>query len=276
MKPRNRLSNRITASFKPYRWWHGLTLAGLFDPEINTERPAWVRSRKRRPGETLGAAVAAREMFVMLGASIMIFAPCGVIVQRLKPDLWWWSIIIFVAFGIAVAIANIRTLRRLYRGYWSERLVGEYLDGLERTGARVLHDLEGDGFNIDHLVVAKGGLYVIETKGIRPPKKGKPAPIVYRNGKLTLGGRPLASDPLRQVRQAATATKKLVVAMGEDVPIRPVVIIPGRYIEGRPSGPGEPWVLAMKGFPKWMTNDAEALSEDGIRNVYQKLRARLE
>jgi hypothetical protein len=53
------------------------------------------------------------------------------------------------------------------RGSRAEREVGAEIDLLREHGALVLHDVELDRGNIDHVVVLPRGAYVIETKATR-------------------------------------------------------------------------------------------------------------
>jgi len=52
------------------------------------------------------------------------------------------------------------------RGAIGETIVGRVLDGLDRDGVRVLHDraMPGRSANIDHIAVARSGVYVIDAK----------------------------------------------------------------------------------------------------------------
>ena len=45
-----------------------------------------------------------------------------------------------------------------------ERVVAEHLQQLVGAGWRVFHDIQGDGFNIDHVVIGAGGISAVETK----------------------------------------------------------------------------------------------------------------
>jgi hypothetical protein len=51
-----------------------------------------------------------------------------------------------------------KTLRNLRLGRDGERAVGEYLDRMRSPVTRVLHDLVGDEFNIDHVFIAPQGV----------------------------------------------------------------------------------------------------------------------
>lgn len=58
-------------------------------------------------------------------------------------------------------------------GLLAERVTGMQLNRLVAQNCLVLHDLPGEGFNIDHVVVAPRGVYVVETKSFRKPKDAK-------------------------------------------------------------------------------------------------------
>ena len=47
---------------------------------------------------------------------------------------------------------------------WGERLVGETLNQLSGDTTYVFHDIPGERFNVDHIIVSTRGVYVIETK----------------------------------------------------------------------------------------------------------------
>src|SRR5690242_10380767 len=60
---------------------------------------------------------------------------------------------------VAIAYAAIQTRRHLARlkglklGRDGEKAVGQYLEQVREGNARVFHDLVGDGFNLDHVLV---------------------------------------------------------------------------------------------------------------------------
>lgn len=55
-------------------------------------------------------------------------------------------------------------IKRLRLGRDGEKVVGQYLETLRETSAKVFHDIPAKGFNLTHVVTAKSGIYVIETK----------------------------------------------------------------------------------------------------------------
>src|SRR5574341_2607275 len=66
------------------------------------------------------------------------------------------------------AVYRLLIIRKRYRdlrlGLEGEKRVGQFLENLRREGCEVFHDIPGDGFNIDHVVVSPHGVFVIETK----------------------------------------------------------------------------------------------------------------
>jgi hypothetical protein len=92
-------------------------------------------------------------------------------------------IIAYCAFGFWFTVKQIK---RLKLGRDGERAVAEQLDVLKRQGAIIFHDLIGDGFNLDHVVLSSQGVFVVETKTRTKPIKG--SPTVTFDGNRT-GGR---------------------------------------------------------------------------------------
>jgi hypothetical protein len=78
--------------------------------------------------------------------------------------------------SIGFLIVRVLQLRRrawnLRLGRDGERLVGQSLEELRLVGAEVFHDVLGDGFNLDHVVISDRGVFVIETKTRSKPKTG--------------------------------------------------------------------------------------------------------
>src|SRR6266446_2229546 len=85
--------------------------------------------------------------------------------------------------SIGFLIVKVLQLRKrawnLRVGRDGERLVGQSLEELRSVGAQVFHDVLGEGFNLDHVVICDRGVFVIETKTRSKPKAG---------GKVTFDG----------------------------------------------------------------------------------------
>lgn len=81
---------------------------------------------------------------------------------------------------------------------------------------------------------------------------------------------------MAQARLAASALRKLLAAHGVTPPVRPVVIFPGWYVNGRPTGADGVWVLNQKAFPKWLQREPHYLSETEVAEIERKLRLTFE
>jgi hypothetical protein len=99
-----------------------------------------------------------------------------------------------------------RSFRRLNRGERGELRVAEILDDLRSSGYRAFHDLVGNGYNIDHVVVGPAGVFAIETKF-----RSGYGEIEFRNGEgLFVGGYPEEKDCLKQARGNALEVNRII------------------------------------------------------------------
>jgi hypothetical protein len=60
--------------------------------------------------------------------------------------------------------STLNEYRRCRLGFSGERAVGHHLNQLAAEGYRIYHDLQFEGFNIDHVLVGPSGVYSVETK----------------------------------------------------------------------------------------------------------------
>ena len=94
------------------------------------------------------------------------------------------GVVAYTARKLVLAKCKIATLRLARDG---ERVIGQFLEGLRESGYRVLHDIVGDNFNIDHLLIGPRGVFTIETKTISKPARGK-AEIDYDGTEILVNG----------------------------------------------------------------------------------------
>lgn len=75
---------------------------------------------------------------------------------------------IVTLFFIIRAFRKVKALRKSLNNYRKglegERLVGEVLNKLSNDNTFIFHDIPGDRFNVDHIIVSTRGVFVIETK----------------------------------------------------------------------------------------------------------------
>lgn len=121
-----------------------------------------------------------------------------------------------------------------YLGWFGERVVAEKLAPLRFSGWRVFHDVpfvnNGKSFNIDHVVVGEGGLFVLETK-VRRKGGGRSGQaddhVVFDGQALHWPRFKNDEEGLEQVeRNAATLSAWIKEELGFTVPATPILVIP--------------------------------------------------
>jgi hypothetical protein len=148
-------------------------------------------------------------------------------------------------------------------GRRGEREVGRMLEQLRAIGYEVFHDIPGDGFNVDHAVIGPGGIFAIETKTISKPAKGR-AEIDYDGQRVLIGGFTPDRDPIAQANASADHIADIINRMtGHKVPVRPIVLFPGWWVNTQPRG-CHTWVLNPKGVRRFLENEPTRLSREDI------------
>jgi hypothetical protein len=116
--------------------------------------------------------------------------------------------------------------RRFNRGERGERHVADVLEELRADGYKPIHDIVGDGFNVDHVLVGPAGVFAIETKF-----RAGHGEITFQNGEtLVVGGFPEEKDCLKQARGSAKAISQLIaVNCGRVEWVKPIVVFVGDW-----------------------------------------------
>lgn len=163
-----------------------------------------------------------------------------------------------IAFGTWRFLSIRGRVRRLKLGRDGERVVGQFLERLRENGGQVFHDVPGEGFNLDHVVISPRGIYAIETKTWRKP--WPEAKIVVDGDTLKAAGNKPDRDPIIQVSAAARwLGKKLEESTGKLFAVRGVVVFPGWFVEQR--GPrGDVWVLEPKMLPGFIEQERTSIA----------------
>jgi hypothetical protein len=173
-----------------------------------------------------------------------------------------------------VAIIKIvrlkRQLKNLRLGRDGERVVGQFLDEqLRARGYHLFHDVvvrpqSGGAFNIDHIAIGAGGIFVLETKTRNKPALGDPV-VEYDGEAVKVGYGPRDPSDVQQVAaNARWLADMLEKTTGQRIlAIRPVLLYPGWWIEGSSSGK-DVWVLEPKALPKWLDNERPRLTDEQI------------
>ena len=166
------------------------------------------------------------------------------------PALFW-----IFAVRVWLAMRKLRTdLRNARLGFDGERVVASELNQLlglaDPYHYHAFHDFvfdmkpggERTTFNIDHIAIGQKGVFVIETKARR--KGLKPSATGQENHKLVYDGAALKSPSgyrdEKPIQQAMLSAKELRAwireVTGFEVPVTPIVVILGWYIDRKGRG----------------------------------------
>lgn len=156
-------------------------------------------------------------------------------------------------------------LKQLKQGIEGEKAVGQFLERLRENGYQVFHDLTGDDFNVDHVIIGPAGVFTIETKTISKPVRGD-VKIMFDGETIQINGHMMERNPVRQAKAQASWLKKILQeSTGREYKVRPVVVFPGWYVEQKPGSSREMWVLEPKALPKFLENAPNVLSAEEIK-----------
>lgn len=186
-------------------------------------------------GDLMGAVML---MYLALPITFMAWAGTRTPLDRVR---WGWPETSFLVLGVAFFgyglygyIRAHRARERARDGLLAESVTGMQLNRLIAHGCIVMHDLPGEGFNIDHVVIAPRGVYAVETKSFRKPRR------VARgdNFRVSFDGIMLKfpdftqKQAVEQARsQAQWLTKVLREALGRDITVIPALSLPGWLVE---------------------------------------------
>ncbi|MEX2488935.1 MAG: nuclease-related domain-containing protein [Pseudomonadales bacterium] len=185
-----------------------------------------------------------------------------------SPVMPWHFTIVFIT---ALALTSYKFLkikpiiRNMKLGRDGEKTVGQFLESLRESGAKVFHDIPGDNFNLDHIVITTAGIFLIETKTYSKPARGEPT-ITFDGQSVTLRERGSFEAPVIQVKAGSVWLRELLkTSTGRDFPIRPVLAFPGWFVQ--PTAEAKKsriWVLNPKALPAFISNSSACISSDDV------------
>ncbi len=160
-------------------------------------------------------------------------------------------------------------LDNLRRGRDGERYVGQLLEGLRKDGYRVFHDIAADNFNLDHVVIGKTGIYVVETKTWGNNASIKSA--TYDGRTLTLNGYAVPKNPISQVQaEARWLSDILRKSIGNKFYVQPIIALPSKFIDPSVNKTLEPEnvrLLNPKTIATFLNHDAEKLTDEQVNQA---------
>jgi len=145
-----------------------------------------------------------------------------------------------------------------------EKAVGQFLESLRASGYSVFHDLIGTDFNVDHVIIGPAGVFTIETKTWNKPRQGSPR-ITFDGETLRAAGFEPDRNPVIQAKaQASWLQRLLMESTGKTLPVRPVILFPGWYIEDSRASCKDLWVLEPKALPKFLANEPSVVTPEDV------------
>jgi hypothetical protein len=198
--------------------------------------------------------------------------------------------LLWVALVLGMVFCSVFAIRAKGRviTYWNHRLgllgeqvVGLILDRLSSDSIRVFHDLEiiepgKKPWNIDHVVLTPAGIFAIETKTRSKPKDtgpgGQAGHKVIFDGEQLLFPAPMQADRHGLAQSQSNAdwlAGKLTDLNGTPIPVNPVLVLPGWWVEGKGKGPVA--VLNPKGLPCFLTGRPNIFSDKQFRAINAQL-----
>ena len=280
-------------------WWlvpflivsipYGVVIGALFlwlkRDKAGKRRSPLTRDLLRAPGQSLDAKLQSEELDPSVYLFIAPLTPLFLYTLYLSSRFYNHtpfsplSLVVNVVAGVGVVVycvfklIQIAKTRLKYRlGLEAEMAAGQELNQLLRSGYWVFHDLPAENFNIDHVVVGSNGVFALETKGrAKPGKDVKDAWKVKYDGERLLFPGWTETKPLAQAeRQAKWLQQWLSSAVGEPVGVRPVLVLPGWWVE-RTSPKGMPVINAKNPEKLFRSLGKTQLSDKLVQQIVHQL-----
>ncbi len=179
----------------------------------------------------------------------------------------YFAIIVFITTSIQMylvyrIIKSFKKLQYVRLGLEAEWAVAGELNQIKDPNVTTFHDLQGDNFNIDHVVTSPHGILLIETKGRRKPNNGernKSFQVEVIGNTLHFPHYVDNNTIPQALRQTQWLKEYLNKAAGESsLVISAIVVVPG-------------WYVTMKTKPDVLTWPLKNLSQNYRNGLKQRL-----
>ena len=240
-------------------------------PSEKPRSPIKSRFLRRLPGQSVSEArqrlyERSIEEPVVMAAGVFVLGGFEAIAGFVGWPRWPWLGLIaaLMAFSyIFYSIFRVRPrMKALSLALEGERAVGQFLEELRDCGYKVFHDVPGDGFNIDHVIIGSAGVFSVETKTWSLPAVGR-ATLDFDGDTIRLAGKIADAAPVNQARaQASWLAELLVESTGRQYRVQPIVLFPGWYVRKRGGARRDVRVLNPRVFSKYLRASRVALSQE--------------
>jgi hypothetical protein len=220
--------------------------------------------------EQLDDALLHHVLLPMLLAGLLVFLAVMEWIRHYTerpPNPWLFTLLAIAGLaGAALWILKSWSyLKQLKQGRDGERVVGQFLERRRAKGFHVFHDVQGDGFNVDHVLIGPSGAYCVETKTPSKPV-GRDARVTFDGEIVQVDGFEPDRDPVVQAKAQASWLRELLQeTTGRRLKVRPVIVFPGWFVEQAPGTSREVWVLNPKALDAFLDNEEPLLSDDDVK-----------
>ncbi len=173
----------------------------------------------------------------------------------------------FMIYFFYKLIKEIKKVRALKQGRDGEKAVGQYLESFREQGMKIHHDIIGDGFNIDHILISTKGVYLIETKTYSKPLKGK-TEIEFDGLDFYHNGVKYRDNIQIQVAAGSTWLRDIIEELTvKRVDVKPVVVFPGWFVKMTNKHSSNIWALNPKNLKSFISNQKEIISKEDVQLI---------
>ena len=244
-----------------------------------TTRSPLKAANLRQPGQSLQEEIdklfndgVAPHLAVALSFMTAAFLQWYQYLFKLPPSPLLFTFIMVLAFALFFYkfFRAKEKAKHLKLGRDGERAVAECLDTLREDGYRLLHDVVGGSFNLDHVLIGPAGVFTVETKTASKPSKGD-ARVRVEGETIRVSMYEPDRNPITQAKaQAGWLRELLEDTTGKTYKVQPIVAYPGWFVEGDQWG--EVWVLEPKALHKVLGKRKPVLDKTDIALVTSSLK----
>jgi len=182
------------------------------------------------------------------------------------PIFWTVASLLVGSYSFVKFRKHKKEINSIKLGRDGEKIVGESLEALRESGYKVYHDIIGDNFNIDHILVGPGGVFTIETKTISKSIKGNPK-IFYNGTNLDVDGFIPDRSPIEQARGQKYWLESFIAERTKlKKNVTPVVLYPGWYIN-KTADTKDVMVLNHNSLPMFVKKRPQLLNQDEVNLI---------
>jgi hypothetical protein len=282
----------MTLQFNPDQWF-GVVLCLLpaalaltfiirkRSEQRDSKRVPFTELVRRPAGETIRLELEELDEKLNESTTFFLLVPIAMagLLFVVHPFVWLTPIICFLITAGSSSFFG----RRLYKdsesrakyrlGYDGERFVGEELTRLIAAGFEIYHDVPFDNFNMDHVLVGRRGVFVVETKAWRKPlsKPDNDKPKVVLDGEvLRIPGGSNKSAVNQAKNNAKTLATWLSSATGGSVWVTPILTFPGWWVEQN-APRSDIYVMNPEQIFWLCSKEPESLAETQIKSICYQL-----